>query len=256
MSDPSLDPEFDAEFDALEKWMAPTVGKKPLEPARPAPARRPLRLFWPDQPVGPERVRRVSSSNPRRWARPRPCPDARCRGESEPAVSRRLGTHECFIRQGYLPESALEKTWARVDPALIAVFRLGSGDGSLVLADELRALARSLHPGASRSFARRIGRSLWRRSVRVRVGRRLRHERLTVRTVIDAGALASAGSRRFARTMEAVANRMRDGDSLVEALSRHPRHFDPIFLATLQEARSRDEMRRALEQLGESAEAT
>ena len=158
-----------------------------------------------------------------------------------------------WIRQGYGPEVALERTGVRVDPALLAVFRLESGDGTQVLAEELLALARSLHPRAARSYARRIGRS--RRAILFAsaLARRLRQESLSVRAVAEAGVVASAGSRRFARLMARVADEMREGASLVDALRDHRRHFDPIFLAALEAAGSKDEMRRTLDQLGEDA---
>lgn len=247
----SLDPEFRT-WDDLA---ASAEEKKPSAPVPSAPRspRRPLELLWPilrsSQSVFAEALGRALAAglefDHALMLAARVNPSRRFR--------RALHRMRLFVRQGYVPEEALKRTGARVDPALIAVFRLGSGDGTLALADELRAVARSLHPRASRSFARRIGRS--RRAVQFAsaLARRLRQEGLTVRAVTEAGAVASAGSRRFARMIERIAADMRDGGTLMDGLRRYRRQFDPLFIASLEEADSKDQMRRVLEQLGEDA---
>lgn len=242
----SLDPEF-GDWD---EWSAAALSKKPPEPVQPAPPKRPWRLVWPisrsAQSVFAESLSRTLAAglefDHAMVLASRVNPSRRFRGV--------LDQMRRSVRQGYAPEAALERTQVRVDPALKAVLRLCSGGGTLALADDLHALARSLHPRACRTFARRIGRSSRAVQFASALARRLGQEGLTVRSVTEAGAVASAGSRRFARKVESIARDMRDGGSLVDGLRRYRRHFDPIFLAILEAARSKEEMRLALERLG------
>jgi type II secretory pathway component PulF len=67
----------------------------------------------------------------------------------------------------------------------------------------------------------------------------------------EAGEVAAEGNKRFLEALRDVENRMQGyGRSLTDSLRRHPRYFDPLYIALLQSAETRRQTRQCLDILG------
>lgn len=152
------------------------------------------------------------------------------------------------FRSGLPLDESLRRTGAWVDPALPVALRVGMEQGNLT--EELSAYGRRGRLRDPAAFAHAVGRSPEAMRFAEALARLLSDRRLTVPLIRDAGRLASARSRRFARVVEQIAMKMEDGDSLVDCLRRQPADFDPLYCAFLDTAESREALRACLGRLG------
>ncbi|MEO6810929.1 MAG: type II secretion system F family protein [Isosphaeraceae bacterium] len=154
------------------------------------------------------------------------------------------------VRSGYPLASALNQTGARVGPALLAALSVGEEYGCLI--EELEALGETRGAISRERFRRTIGRSREAARFAAALSRLLRDKPLTVRVVRAGGRVAAAGSKRFSRVIDNIAQNMENGRSFVGALRVHPSHFDTLYCGFLEVAKSREETRTCLERLAGS----
>lgn len=155
-----------------------------------------------------------------------------------------------YLRSGYSLEASLAKTHVGVQPALLVALRTGEEHNCLDVA--LSAFARRTGRLTAKTFSRKIGRSLEVIQFAAALAVLLRDHPMTVREVRAAGKVAAGGMGKFGRIFEEVACRMEDGESLIDALGHYPRQFDRLYREILESTRSREELRKRLEQLGRS----
>jgi type II secretory pathway component PulF len=242
------DPEFD---DVPSKRDAPAAPPIPRAARYPEPAHGRPRwpsLAWPirlsDQAVFAEAFRHgLERGLPADRAVALAAEVNRCR-----RLRRALARMATGVRSGYSLETALSRTGAGVSPGLLAALRVGEELGCL--GEELSAFAARHRSASPARFLRAIGRSPEATRFAAALARLLREHRLTVRVVRAAGLIAGAGGGSFSRAVDDIARRMENGGPFVDALRRHPAHFDALYCGLLDAAESRDEMRACLERLG------
>ena len=147
-------------------------------------------------------------------------------------------------RQGYTLSISLSKSGVRTARQFRAALEVGETRGHL--AEELSAFARYRDQQAPSRLAASLGRSTNVTQFAAALARLLVNERLTVTVIADASRLAAGKDSGFDRVIGCVIEDMRNGESLAEALRRHPRVFD-IFLCKLIAApQGRDVLRKTL----------
>lgn len=152
------------------------------------------------------------------------------------------------VRAGYPLDAALARTGVRVQAGLLVALR--TGEEHDCLAEALAAFVRKSGKLTAASFHHRIGRSSEAAAFATALAGLVRARGLTVHEVRAAGQIASGGAGAFARIIEQVAARMEDGESLNDALRRHPAHFDALYCEFLEASRSRSELKECLDRLG------
>ncbi len=160
---------------------------------------------------------------------------------------------------------SLDNLPLRVHPGLRAALTIGENEGGLV--EELLAFARRGESQPGRRFRRVIGRDECASTFAAALARRLKEGPLTVQAVCSAGQVASAGRRRPAKVMARLVDDLESGHSLADALARPSWRwnrwglpvfratFDPLFLAFVEAAQSREELRNCLARLSDCPES-
>ena len=169
------------------------------------------------------------------------------RGWRARRVRRVLAEATRHVRAGYPLAQSIETAGMPLNPDLRAAIEVGEERGRLDA--ELAAAARRLDPSIERRVAAAIGRRPSVREFATSLARLLAEHPLTVGLVNDAARLVGAPDRGFRRALPRLLDDFEGGYPLADALARHPAVFDPLFVACLAHADTRDSMRRILARL-------
>jgi type II secretory pathway component PulF len=121
------------------------------------------------------------------------------------------------------------------------------------LAEELAAAARRLDPHVHNRLAATLGRRQSATHFAAALARLLAHHQMTLSLVSDAGRLIGPHDARFAQALPLILDDIEGGGSLADALARHSRIFDPLFVRCVERAHTRESLRLVLERLAESS---
>lgn len=151
-------------------------------------------------------------------------------------------------RAGTDLERSLTRTGVRVSDRLLAALAVGEERGRLP--ELLAEFARTLDPRPGRRLAAAVGRPLEAARFAAALAGLMADRPLSPRLVEDAGRLAGRGARAAA---EQVAEALRDGQPLAEALAFAPATFDPLFRLLVTTPVHREHVRSVLVRLGADA---
>ena len=165
---------------------------------------------------------------------------------------RYLHTAAGYVREAGNLAECLEMAGMSLHTDLRAALEIGESRGCL--APELTAAAHRLDPLIDVHFPRAIRRRDAVRQFAATLSRLLVGHPLTIDLVLDAARRVGRRDKRFHRAAQRLADDIEGGLPFADALAEQPKIFDPLLVACIAHAHTREATRQVLMRLGGSAD--